>query len=89
MGKGDVVVKHASLFSFKNYSLVTSSSETYSCPTLWSWLVGDKCFSRVVVLGEGTSDKRNHFLNKMFKIGPEYQLFALVFLETGLIVAFS
>jgi hypothetical protein len=87
VGKGDVIIKHASLFSFKNYSLVTSLGETYYCATLWSWLVGDTCFSRVV-LGEGTSDKGNHFLNKMFKIGPKYQLFALVLIETGLFVAF-
>ncbi len=57
---------------FKNCSLVTSSDETcHYCATWRSWLVGGTTFSRVVVLGEDISDKGNHFLNKMFKIGLE------------------
>jgi hypothetical protein len=36
VGKGDVVVKHASLFSFNNCSLVTGSDETYHCCVTWS-----------------------------------------------------
>jgi len=51
-------------------------------------LTSDRGSSRVVVLGEGTLDKGNHFLNKIFRIGLEYQLFALVLLEIGLVVAF-
>jgi hypothetical protein len=71
MGKGDVVVKRASLLSFKNYSLVTCLGETYHYyATRHSWLVGDIGFSRVI-LGEDISDKGNHFLNMMSKIGPK------------------
>ncbi len=71
MGKGDVVVECVGLLSFKNYSLVIGSDETYCCCATWhSWLVGDIGFFGVV-LGEGISDKRNHFLNIMSKIGLE------------------
>jgi hypothetical protein len=34
-------------------------------------LVGDIGSSGILVLGEGTSNKGNHFLNKMSKIGLE------------------
>jgi hypothetical protein len=34
-------------------------------------LAGDRGSSKVVVLGEGTSNKGNNFLNKIFRIGLE------------------
>jgi hypothetical protein len=34
-------------------------------------LVGDIGSSGVVVLGEGTSDIKNHFLKRMFRISPK------------------
>jgi hypothetical protein len=34
-------------------------------------LVGDISFFGVVILGEGTFDRGNYFLNKMVKIGLE------------------
>jgi hypothetical protein len=72
VGKGDVVVERVNLFSFKNCSLVIGSCETCHCCITWCyWLIGDTCSSGVVVLGESTLDKGNHFLNKMSKIGPE------------------
>jgi hypothetical protein len=72
VGKGDVVVKCANLFSFNNYSLVISSGETCRCCATWrSWLVSDTSSFGVIVLDEGTLDKGNHFLNKMSKIGLE------------------
>jgi len=71
VGKGDVVVEHVGLFSFKNYSLVTCLGETCCCTTCHSWLVSDIGFSRVDVIGEGTSDKGNHFLNRIYRIGHE------------------
>ncbi len=87
--KGDAIVELVGLLSFKSCSLITSSSETYCCwPTYYFWLIGDRGFSRVVVLSEGTSNKRNHFLNKIFRISLEYQLFSLVLLKIGLVVAF-
>jgi len=54
------------VFSFKNYSLVAGSSE------IWRfWLVGDTSSFGVAIFGEGTSNKGNHFLNRMSKIGPK------------------
>jgi hypothetical protein len=35
------------------------------------WLIGDIGSFGVVIFGEGISNKGNHFLNKMFKIGLE------------------
>ncbi len=64
MAKGDVVVEHANLLSFKNCSLVTGSSETCRYyATRHSWLVGDIGSSRITIIDEGTSDKGNHLLN--------------------------
>ncbi len=64
MAKGDVVVEHANLLSFKNCSLVTDSSETYRyCATRHSWLVSDIGSFGVTIIDEGTSDKGNHLLN--------------------------
>jgi hypothetical protein len=72
VGKGDVVVERVGFLSFNNCSLTTSSNETYYCCTTWrSWLVGDTSFFRNVVIGEGTLNKGNHFLNIMSKIGLE------------------
>ncbi len=89
MGKGDVLVKHVGLLSFKNYSLVTSSGETCCyCATWRSRWVGDTSSFGVVVFYEGTSNKGNHFLNRMFKIGLEKQLSILVLLKTKLVALF-
>jgi hypothetical protein len=72
VGKGDVVVKCVNLLSFKNCSLIIGLGETCCYCTTWrSWLVSDIGSSRVDVLGEGTSDKGNHFPNRMSKIGLE------------------
>jgi len=72
VGKGDGVVKHSSLLSFKNCSLVIGLGETcHYCATWHFWLVGDIGSSRVVILDEGTLNKWNHSLNKMSKIGLE------------------
>jgi hypothetical protein len=65
IGKGDVMVECARLFSFKNSSLVTGSNETCH-----SWLAGDIGFSRVII-DEGTSDNGNHFWNRTSRIRPK------------------
>jgi hypothetical protein len=65
------VVERASFLSLKDWSFVTNSSETYHCcATYHSWLVGDTSSFGVVILGEGTSNKRSHFLNIISRIGP-------------------
>jgi hypothetical protein len=70
--KGDVLIKHANSFSFKHCSLITSSCEICHCCITWHfWLVGETCFSGVVVIVEGTLDKGNHFLNRLSKISLE------------------
>jgi len=70
--KDDAVVERSGLFSFKNFSLVTSLSETSHCwTTCHSWLASDASSSRVVVLGESITNKGNHFLNRISKIGLE------------------
>jgi len=72
VGKGDIVVECANLLSFKNSSFITCLGKACCCYTTWHfWLVGDTCFSRIIVLGEGILDKRNHFLNIMSKMGHE------------------
>ncbi len=64
-------MERVGLLSFKNYSLVTGSNETYHyCTTLCSCLVGD-IGSFGVVFGESTSNIGYHFLNKMFRIGSK------------------
>jgi hypothetical protein len=89
VGKGDVVVKCAGLFFFKNCSLVIGSGETCCCCATWrSWVVGDTSFFWVVIISERILDKGNHFLNKMFKIDLKEYVFVLVLLETKLAVAF-
>jgi hypothetical protein len=76
-------------FPSKTTPLVTSLSETCCwCTTYHSWLVGDMGFYGVVIFGENTSDKQNHFLNKISRICFKNHLFALVLLETGLVVFF-
>jgi hypothetical protein len=50
-------------------------------------LVGDTSSSRVI-LGEGILNEGNHFLNRMFKVGPQHQLSALILLQTKLVAAF-
>jgi hypothetical protein len=59
------------------------------CLCTWSfWLIGDVGFFGITILGEDTSNKGNHFLNIMSKIGLKYQLSILVLLETGLDIVF-
>jgi hypothetical protein len=63
------MVERAGFLSFENYPLVTNLGETCCCcTTCHSWLVGDTGFYGVVVFGEGTSNKWNHFLNKISRI---------------------
>jgi hypothetical protein len=70
--KGDDVVECANLLSVKSCSLVIGLGETYHWCTTWrSWLVGDIGSSGIVIFGESTLDKGNHFLNNMSKIGPK------------------
>jgi len=58
------VVECVGLLSLKNCSFVTYLSETYCYyATCHSWLVGDTSSFGVAVLGEGASNKKNHFLN--------------------------
>jgi hypothetical protein len=72
VGKGNAIVEHVDLLSFKNSSLVIGSSETYCCyATLRYQLADDTCSFGVVVFGEGNSNKGNHFINKISKISPE------------------
>jgi hypothetical protein len=59
------MVECVGLLSCKNYSLIIGSNETCH-----SWLTGYIGFSRVII-GEGTSNNGNHFLNVLFRIGPE------------------
>jgi hypothetical protein len=69
VAKGDVVVKHDALLSFKSCSLVIGLGETCQCCATWhSWLVGGTCCYGVTILDEGTSNKGNHFLNIIFKL---------------------
>jgi hypothetical protein len=72
VGKGDVVVERVGLLSFDNCSLVTCLGETcQSCTTCHFWLANDIGSFGVVVIGEGTSYKGNHFLNRTYRIGHE------------------
>jgi hypothetical protein len=71
-GRGKTIVEHVGLLSFKNCSLAIGLSETcHSWTTYHSWLVGDTNSFGVAILGEGTLDNGNHFLNRTSRIGPK------------------
>lgn len=72
VGKGDVVIDHVGLRSWKKNSLVTSLGE-FPCSWIAGWVehIGDTSSPWVVTHGMGSSNKGNHFLSKMSKIGLE------------------